>query len=627
MNTNLITFLNKAIAVEDSDLEMFYKVNKIAIKSGYIVEPKACSYEVLQWARALEINPNSTFYKSWNEVVSKSGEDLLIEQSLHYLSTYGRALVQGWSSVDGNEYIPNRDPEQTFFEQYKIIRAATDEEIFKDLYSIICSGVALEENTVKLIIGFIKEYHFINKVDINEVMNKEAQVLLSVIKGIFPNDEFSILRILIYIAIDSTMIIKDYKTISLIKSNCHKLSSALNLLSEDNIRSLSKIFLRFKPLFLAMKSASPKVINKISRLSKKNHTPFKTGLWERCLYANDLSLLTEINDRLNEISIFKKILLIEGAIYKDNLFLKYKNNEDIYRYFRIRNGKVFVKDKYNVKSYDYDYNTTLKIMLLENVANYLHNKHFLGKKEVRVRLPKNLNLVCPTSEKNFVGNIPSGSFVNLNSEDFKGTVLGIYWKNDWGNRDLDLHYNSKYVNIGWNHSYINDTNGIYFSGDITNAPNGASECFYISNKINIPNGSISICRYHPTSLDFKFKFFIAGADNKPKNMSNMVDNKNIIYDCFFEKNSSTEEGESTQVGITYNNKLFFTNDNLFSSKVPNLKLLDGYREGINSKLESHVLLKEVLLLAGFTIVEDDDNSNVDFDFTSLSKNDILNFFN
>ena len=86
----------------------------------------------------------------------------------------------------------------------------------------------------------------------------------------------------------------------------------------------------------------------------------------------------------------------------------------------------------------------------------------------------------PTSEKMFVGNIPTGS-------KFFGEKLcvGIYWENAWGARDLDLSASAiTGEKIGWNAGY--STGLLTYSGDITNAPSGAVEYLHCKSGTNQP---------------------------------------------------------------------------------------------------------------------------------------------
>lgn len=67
----------------------YVEINNIAIKHGFLV-PKELCYEWLKiLLYDLPENYNSTFYKSWKSVTEKSRLELLLDQMIHYASTYG----------------------------------------------------------------------------------------------------------------------------------------------------------------------------------------------------------------------------------------------------------------------------------------------------------------------------------------------------------------------------------------------------------------------------------------------------------------------------------------------------------------------------------------------------------
>ena len=71
------------------------KINQLAMMRGYIVEPDACTSIVNDFIKSLECNINSTFYKTFEEVTSKTRFELLVDQLLHYMTTYGTDFSLG----------------------------------------------------------------------------------------------------------------------------------------------------------------------------------------------------------------------------------------------------------------------------------------------------------------------------------------------------------------------------------------------------------------------------------------------------------------------------------------------------------------------------------------------------
>ena len=96
-------------------------------------------------------------------------------------------------------------------------------------------------------------------------------------------------------------------------------------------------------------------------------------------------------------------------------------------------------------------------------------------------LDKNVDYGLPTSRKQTIGVLPFGTVVNL-SDTSDEISSGVYWENEWGATDLDLSaidINGQRVGWGQASGYNNTT--ILYSGDLTNARNGAME-FLTSSK-------------------------------------------------------------------------------------------------------------------------------------------------
>ena len=170
-----------------------------------------------------------------------------------------------------------------------------------------------------------------------------------------------------------------------------------------------------------------------------------------------------------------------------------KQGQDAFLY-RIRNGKSWVKssetttiDNKNNKLLSYIkekmnseeeentvYNENYKFLL-----NYLKQRFDLSGKSIFV--PDDITYALPTSEKMFVGNIPTGTrFYG------KKLAVGIYWEDAWGARDLDLSGLNIAGKIGWDANYNQQNGDLMYSGDITSAPNGAVEYLYANKGLNVP---------------------------------------------------------------------------------------------------------------------------------------------
>jgi hypothetical protein len=118
-------------------------------------------------------------------------------------------------------------------------------------------------------------------------------------------------------------------------------------------------------------------------------------------------------------------------------------------------------------------------MNYEFILKFIKNNYSLKGKKFYI--PENIDYALPTSEKMFVGNIPTGTkFMS------KKLAVGIYWENDWGARDLDLSGINVGGKVGWNSDYKQGGGSLMYSGDITNAPSGAVEYLYANKGLKEP---------------------------------------------------------------------------------------------------------------------------------------------
>ena len=451
--------------------------------------------------------------------------------------------------------------------------------------------------------------------------NKEAQAIISNEIGKLPNDEFGMLRAIVYKYTHSAMLIKSNSVIYTIKckNGFRKVDSFdFSKLSNEQLKKLSRIFYRYKPIFLAMKdSVNAPAINKIRKYAKVYHKPLVKGFWETCLTKQDD--LETAKKTVGELNNFRKVQLMQSI--KERLLSK----NDTGKMFIIRNGKMFIREDY--KSND---NAKYLIDLYRVLEKSLVDS--LSSKACKIRLPKGVVLTCPTSEKNFIGNLPIGSYVPMNGHD---NMFGIYWKNGWGARDLDLWYTDENGSrYGWCSDYYNSDKTVVFSGDMTNADPEATEVFYLGSDCTNGNVGVNIySRYDYNSNNgVKFRLFVANEPMKNgfrnsgrrENRPYMVNPNNVVF------STELEFGDAglKKIGIIHDNKLFFVDLGAGYERVSTANSAEIINRQMFKKAESCVELSTILQKAGFTILENDDiidseNEDVILDFTNLSKNDLI----
>lgn len=422
---------------------------------GFIIEPDAlwAQEEILEYYlnELLDGNDlNKTFRNSWSIIKESPKYDLINEQVRHYISTYG-------SDFKDEMYIPNNVlaiPEITL--SYKIIKGHSKGTLTRKCLDLLTSGIALTEETIDDVIDVLVntlDYEFTGD---EGIKNKEAIIKIADMFGIFPKDIIEFFRCIIFKSTGSTLLIKNKETVGKIITSDFNPGEKFEAFG---LEKLAEIFNRFKPLFLAYKGKCPNVINKISKLSKKNHKPMIENplnhVTSKALRSGDLHWLVNATP----FALFKAL----SACYSR------MNGQDTFAY-RIRNGKSYVKEGKTYNCVEYNYHFILK-----------HLKERFNFEGISIFLPKDIKYALPTSEKMFIGNIPTGTR-------FYGEKLaaGIYWENDWGAHDFDLSGINVGGKVGWNSQYNQGDGNLMYSGDITNAPDGATEYLYANTGLAEP---------------------------------------------------------------------------------------------------------------------------------------------
>uniref|UniRef100_UPI00258AF5D0 hypothetical protein n=1 Tax=uncultured Chryseobacterium sp. TaxID=259322 RepID=UPI00258AF5D0 len=406
-------------------------------KDGFIIEPDAlwAKKEIVSYYAKEKLNGNDlnkTFHKSWEKIKSTSRIDLFFEQISHYISTYG-------SNFQSEIYIPDEvlnvpDIKMVF----KVIKAYSVEEMQEKCLALLRSGIALKEETIDDLLSILHtelDYDFTGK---ENIRNKEAIIKIADLYEIYPENPVEFFRYVIYKTTITTLLIKNDDLINLIKQSKF---NPTYLFESFGLEKMAEIFNRFKPLFLAYKNRAPKVINKISKLSKVYHKPLISNPLN-----NATNTLLESSDwhwleNATPFALFKALSACYSRMYGQDTFV-----------YRVRNGKSWTKKgtETYVNQINYDFILDFLKLKYENIA---------GKK---FYFPENVEFALPTSEKMFVGNIPTGTR-------FYGDRLavGIYWEDQWGARDLDLSGLNIAGKIGWDAAYNHGDGQLMYSGDMT----------------------------------------------------------------------------------------------------------------------------------------------------------------
>ena len=102
----------------------------------------------------------------------------------------------------------------------------------------------------------------------------------------------------------------------------------------------------------------------------------------------------------------------------------------------------------------------------------------------------------------------------------------------------------------------------------------------------------------------------------------MVNPDSIKYESIIKVD---DYNSNQQVGLVYNDTFYFYNESFGCGRVPNNDLRDIFKTCIPVKISAKgITINSLAELCEFDIVKDD-TSEVDFDFTTITKNELIDF--
>lgn len=569
--------LLKAVEVhshQDVTLNEFAIANSRCLKYGFILDPSIIAeYKDLDDIIAMVKTKlglsnqqlNHTLFKSWDKVEQASWIQLVFEQLWHYYQhctpDNRTAGPNNISALEDVGYSVNT------------IKGMTRDEIRAGVLTL-CQVAVKNPDPIATLVPYLN-------ISIDEIANREVKCILADKTGIMPLDPTEYLRVVCYKATGKSLLIKNKETIDAIKQmpNIPRYSGS--------IEKIAEVFNRFKPLFLAMRTSAPMRpwVNEVSRASKTHHVPMT-------------------QNPLNELTWNKKVKIPENPsithLIRALHAVRYRMAQgDIPIVYKIRNGK--------------SYTTTTEGKDLaaqeKEILKAIKSTHSL--KGTKVYIPSNVTYAAATTEKQFVGNIPAGSYVSGEQLTF-----GVYWENLDGQRvDLDLKCLSMYGAVGWDASYRNDE--LLFSGDITDANPGAMELFtakYLQNPY-----LITLNHYNRVNQDDVIPFKIVVAKHNRFNTRGMIAPSEMILITPSElKEQGVNIGLVTRVEKEVRFYIDqFQGDQTISSR--NNELTTLRRAYLLRNTETKPTLNEVLKLLGASFVDSPEKSDVDLSPSEINK--------
>lgn len=557
---------------------------------------------------------NASFHKSWAKIRDAPIEQLVMEQIIHYITTYGFEACGCYS--EESVYIPDEAleiPDMTLDGlKLIIIKGLTKEEIKEKLMKLLTSGIALKTETIKDCLD-ICNYTGLSSDEVHSIKNKEIKIELYERYNIVPKNPVEFLRYVLYKTTGKTLMIKNDATITEIKNSDYTPNELfVNYGKTNGFKNLAKIFNRYKPIFLAFKGHNQlnAIINNVSRLSKKYHEPMPRD------YLNNVTAMmcagaeidkAKLVSELNKVNIFRKIRLAYA--------LKFRTTNPESVMYKVRNGKAYAKE-YEFTN-DQLAQDILNIVLKSMVKDI--NKKVDGKK---IFMPHYINYALPSTEKQFSGNFPAGTSITTD----KDMIFGVHWTNVSGHRvDLDLSLLNANGKIGWDACY-RDGEDILFSGDITDAPKpkGASELFYVKKQSN--GSHLMMCNYynHTEDVPVPIKIMVGRETLGDLKQNHMINPNNVITSL-----PSTIVDKQTALGLIITTpeqcKFIFTESSIgrsiTSANTPQAKHAKDF---LTNYYDNMISLNDVLEQTSAVFVDDVNECDINLSPEALEKDTIIN---
>ena len=556
---SILKLFNKALLESEKQDEYYIKE---LLKFGVVCNPY-CDFEVVyQYVSEKNFNPNTTFYKTIEDVTNQTRFELFIDQILHYFSTYE-------TDYQAKPFIVNDTPvdiSHTIF-----IDTITEKEAEERCQNMLYSGIALSQETIENILIVLE-----NNFEVENIKNKEALCIICTKNDIYPDNAEDIVRVLVYKAIGKSLLIKDKATLQAITCSSTVIPVVL-------AEKLSEVFYRFKNIFISFKNnpLNKRTVNKIRKLAKKNHKPFVPAFWSNVLSVQkDLAV---VEKKVAELNNFKKISIL-------NAIVQHIYNDTKIKPYLIRNGKLWIDIENQQNKENLKYFRDIFDIIYQSLIKSIE------KNKCEINLPENLVVLAPTSEKNFMGEIPIYSYIELKDN----AIIGINWKGQDGAQDLDLSMiDSDGGKIGWNSDFYDEAKTFVYSGDMTSANPEATELLYRKNESDI-EGIVKVNPYNCRENSIYKVFFARETIKKSEFLNYMVNPESIIYQ--YEDTISSEK----ILGIFADNKFIFCNLKLKRKRVSEQSITDLqliYLKRIHKYLLS---LEQILTDAGFTVTKSKD---------------------
>lgn len=539
---------------------------------------------------------NNTFYQDFRTVRDMTNLERILDQLMHYMSTYGREMV----GLEARPYIPVRDfdfegiPEMNISVDQILVIQMVDDKVLGDMVDNMVKTV--KAPNIMMRTGFQYLWPYMSVTD-KDIQSFELKCIYYDETGRVPSQNIDFLRYIVYKTTGRPMLIKDRTTIEIIK-RANPDYKLIGLWQKCDVNSMAEIFYRYKPLFLAFKhigtlrgwhehtASNPNmahVINRIRRAAVEHHKPLDEASVQNMIrmYIEGKSVAHLVAKASNR-DLVKIINSLLNSLEAEQP-----------RVFNIRNGKAYVAEGVIKTRKEYQKRNEMMTYIYNQLIARMGDKY----KNVVFVMPEHIEYTVPTSEKQMVYTYPWGTRIKVPGEG--GYTMGMHWFDQHNQRvDLDLHMNGiNGTHIGWNAGYYNSETT--YSGDMTAAPqpNGAAEAVEFRTRNNDYNMTINKFS-GPDSVDFKLfvsKEHVGGDRNKFTYRP--ADDLIPTIPMQFVGN----DGNTMNIGITYKGDFYFYGSRISSGIVP-AQNYNQFIQGVSAKITSMLLMREFLEDCGATIM-------------------------
>lgn len=544
---------------------------------------------------------NNTFYQDFRTVRDMTNLERVLDQLMHYMSTYGREMV----GLDARPYIPVRDfdfegiPGMNISVDQILVIQMVEDKVLGDMVDNMVKTVKAPNTMMKN--GFKCLWPYMSVSD-RDIQSFELKCIYYDETGRVPSQNIDFLRYMVYKTTGRPMLIKDRTTIDIIKRTRidYKL---IGMWQQCDVNSMAEIFYRYKPLFLAFKHigtvggwngrectpANPNmahVINRIRRAAVEHHKPLSEASVQNMIqmYLQGKSVAHLVAKASNR-DLVKIINSLLNSLEAEQP-----------RVFNIRNGKAFVAEGVAKAPKEYRKRTKMMTYIYDQLIARMGDKY----KNVVFVLPEHIRYAVPTSEKQMVYTYPWGTQIKVPGEG--GYTMGMHWFDQHNQRvDLDLHMNGlNGAHVGWNGGYYNQE--ATYSGDMTAAPqpNGAAEAVEFHTRNNDYNMTIN---KYSGPKDVDFKMFVSKqhvTSDRGKFVYRPADDLIPVIPMQF---SAEEDGwnNTMNIGIVHKGDFYFYGGRISSGIVP-AQNYNQFIQGVSAKITSMLLMKEFLEDCGATVM-------------------------